>query len=528
MKRNEAFSLSRCDFRRRSSGVLMHVTSLPGRHGSGDLGTEAHRFLDFLAAAGQSWWQMLPVCPAGRAPGFSPYDSPSAFAGSPWLVSLDALGRDGLLTKRDLDPVPGLSARRVNFPAVLRFREERLRRAFAGFQRRHGERFPAFRDFCAAHANWLDDFSLFMAMRRESGGKPWTEWEREIRERKPSALRAARERLAPEIAAHRFVQFQFDRQWRVLRDHAKRCGIGLIGDLPIFVAQDSADVWSHPELFQLDRCGQPRQVSGYPPDRFNRNGQHWGHPQYRWANHERTGFAWWLRRFERMFELFDAVRIDHFLGFTRTWSIPATASSPKGGRWVRSPGRNLFAAVARHLGSRPMIAEDLGHVTAADIRLRDEFGLAPMRIFQFGFSNEPDAAVHLPRNYPPLCVAYSGTHDNNTIAGWLRGLRPAERGRVAARFGGGDTALPSGVLRALMTSPAGAVIIPMQDVIGLGRNARMNVPGTAEGNWGWRWNPTQPERHARRLRALTELSGRIPAALETGSGDLTNNNTQSL
>jgi 4-alpha-glucanotransferase len=498
----------RLDFHRRASGILMHVTSLPGPHGGGDLGAEAHRFIDFLAEAGQTWWQMLPVGPPGRAPAFSPYDSASAFAGSPWLVSLDVLGQDGLLAKRELKPRPELSARHVNFPATLRFREERLRRAFANFQRRRGARAHCFRKFCDANSDWLEDFALFMAMRRDSGGKPWTQWESGVRQRQPSALRAARKRLANEIAGHRFVQFQFDRQWRALRDHAHRRGIGLIGDLPIFVGHDSADVWSHRGLFQLDRRGEPRRTSGYPPDRFNRNGQHWGHPQYEWPAHEETGFAWWVRRFERMFELFDAVRIDHFLGFTRTWSISTPAKNARSGRWVKSPGVGLFAAVERKLGRRPMIAEDLGHVTPADIRLRDSFGLAPMRIFQFGFGTEADSADHLPHNYARLGTAYTGNHDNDTTVGWFRHLRSAQQRRVLAYTGAANAAPHAGAIHALMASPANAVIFPMQDVLGLDSRARMNTPGTVEGNWGWRLPPMKLDRPARTLRLLAESSGR--------------------
>jgi len=503
---------ARFDFHRRASGILMHVTSLPCPHGCGDLGPEAHRFINFLADAGQSWWQMLPIGPPGRAPGFSPYDSASAFAGSPWLVSLELLNRDSLLAKRDLKPAAGLSARHVNFPATLQFREERLRRAFASFQRRHGERRQGFRDFCDTNSDWIEDFALFMALRRDSGGKPWTEWERGVRQREPSALRAARERLAHEITGQRFVQFEFARQWQALREHAHHRGIGLIGDLPIFVGHDSADVWSHPELFQLDRRGHPRRVSGYPPDRFNRNGQQWGHPQYEWAKHEQTGFAWWVRRFKRIFELFDAVRIDHFLGFTRTWSIPTHAASARSGRWVKSPGSKLFAAVERKLGPRPMIAEDLGHVTPADIRLRDSFGLAPMRIFQFGFGNEADSADHLPHNYSRLCAAYTGNHDNNTTVGWFREQRPAQQKRVRTCTGATDAAPHVGAIRALMASAASAVIFPMQDVLGLDQRARMNIPGTLEGNWRWRLQPTKFDRTARELRLLVEAFGRLPAA----------------
>lgn len=506
----------RLDFSRRSGGILLHLTSLPGPHGCGDLGAEAHRFLRFLERAGQSWWQMLPIGPPGRAPSFSPYDSASTFAGSPWLVSLVELARQGLLASTDLRPAPGLSARRVSFPATLRFREERLRLAFAGFRCRRGEQGNDFRAFREANADWLEDFALFAALRRHYDGKPWTDWEKGVRTRQPKALRAAGERLADEVAAHRFVQFEFDRQWRALREHARRRGIGLVGDLPIFVAHDSADVWCHQELFLLNGQGRPRQVSGYPPDRFNRHGQLWGHPQYRWAAHAETGFAWWVRRYARMFELFDALRIDHFLGFTRTWSIPAGASSPGQGRWVKSPGPDLFAAVRDRLGSRPMIAEDLGHVTAADLHLRDSFGLAPMRLFQFGFGSEPDSADHLPHHYPPLCAAYPGNHDNNTIAGWFRELRPAERRRVLAYTGGRPATIHWDSLRALYASPARLAICPVQDVLGLGCGARMNVPGTVHDNWNWRLDAIPSSAIAKALRDLTGLFGRTPSPTPRG------------
>ena len=498
----------RLDFSSRSSGILMHITSLPGPHGNGDLGPEAHRFVEFVANAGQTWWQTLPVGPPGGAPSFSPYDSPSAFAGSPWLVSLELLAEQGLLAKGDVRPTRGLSSHELNFQATLKFREARLREAFANFRRRGAELGRSLREFCEANSDWLNDFALFMALRRASGGKSWIKWEDGIRMRRPSALRAAGERLADEIAGHRFVQFEFDRQWRELRRHAHSHGIGLIGDLPIFAAHDSADVWSHPELFQLDRRGQPRCVSGYPPDRFNRNGQRWGHPQYNWAAHERTRFSWWVRRFERIFELFDAVRIDHFLGFTRTWSIPAGAVNARAGRWVKSPGARLFAAVERKLGPRPMIAEDLGHVTEADIRLREAFGFAPMRILQFGFGAEPGSADHLPHNYGRLCAAYTGNHDNNTIVGWFRELPEAQEERALTHLSEDREAIHTNAIRIVMASPANLVVFPMQDVLGLNQRARMNRPGTTEKNWSWRLPAMNLMPVSRRLLRLTEAFAR--------------------
>jgi 4-alpha-glucanotransferase len=493
------------DFHRRSSGVLMHLTSLPGPHGNGDLGDEAHRFVDRLAEAGQTWWQVLPIGPAGRAPAFSPYDSASAFAGNPLLVSLSDLHRQKLLPPRDLRPAKGLSAGRVNFPVAERFRVERLRRAFATFRRRGGHHSRAYRAFCDRAADWLDDFALFAALKQSYGAdRSWTTWDSRVRDRHPDALRAARKELADEIACQCFIQFQFDQQWRRLREHAHRRGIGLIGDLPIFVAQESADVWSNRKLFQLMRVGVPRRVSGYAPDRFNRRGQHWGHPQYDWAAHARSGFKWWVRRFERLFEQFDAVRIDHFLGFTRTWSIPADRESPASGRWVKSPGPQLFAAVEKKLGRRPVIAEDLGLVTPADVRLRDAFGLAPMRVLQFGLGSDADAAQHLPHNYPRLCAAYTGSHDLNTIVGWYRAL-PVDSVKRAMGFLGDQRArIHINAVRVLMASPANVVIFPMQDLLGLDRQARMNIPGTTEGNWRWRLTAHPSPTAARRLRAMTE------------------------
>jgi len=493
---------------RRSSGILLHLTSLPGPHGSGDLGPEAHRCIDFLAAAGQSWWQMLPVGPPGPLPSCSPYDSASAFAVSPWLVSLAALGRERLLDPRDLRPVPGFSSHRVNFRAVVRFREERLRRAFARFRARRGERGRDYRAFCDASADWLEDHALFAALRHESSGKPWTEHDAGLRERRPAALRAARERCADEVAFHRFVQHQLDRQWRSLREYARDRGIGLIGDLPIFIAHASADVWSHPDLFQLDRRGRSRRVSGYPGDPFNEYGQLWGHPQYDWPRHEETGFAWWARRFARMLELFDAVRIDHFLGFTRTWSVPAGAPDARSGRWLRSPGDKLLAAVERKLGRRPLIAEDLGLVTPADVRLREAHGLPSIRILQFGFDGEPGASVHLPHNYASRSVAYTGSHDNDTLVGWFRQLRPADRQRVETYLGECDGAPHLAAIRALMASPAAVVVFPMQDVLGLGHASRMNTPGTRLGNWRWRLGPGNLDAPARELRRLSQAFGR--------------------
>jgi 4-alpha-glucanotransferase len=501
-------SVLKRDFTRRSSGILLHLTSLPGEYGSGDLGPEAYQFLRFLEKAGQSWWQMLPVGPPSDTTAFSPYDSASAFAGSPWLVSLKLLERDRLLSTDDLKPTKDLQRSYVNFPATLHYREVRLRKAFATFIRLHREQKQAFLGFCDLNSDWLEDYALFMALNAHYAGKRWTGWDEDLRSRRPEAILKAGERLVNEVNFYRFAQFEFDRQWKALRSVAHSSGIGLIGDLPIFVGHNSSDVWSHQELFQLDDTGHPKKVSGYPPDRFNELGQHWGHPQYRWTEHMNSDFAWWVRRFERMYELFDCIRIDYFLGFTRTWSIPPHALSAAEGQWIKSPGDRLFSAVLKKIGPRPMIAEDLGRVTPADIRLRQKYGLAPTRIFQFGFGTETDSLSHLPHNYPALCAAYTGTHDNNTITGWFRKLTHAQRNRVLSYTGGVPETIHQDILRILNSSCANIVICPLQDILGLGTVARMNVPGTVQGNWSWRTDLKIQDIIIKRLRHQAELFGR--------------------
>ncbi len=498
------------DFSRRSSGVLLHLTSLPGKHGSGDLGNEAHRFAELLGKAGQTWWQMLPVGPPGKPPSCSPYDSMSAFAGSPWLVSVSRLAGESLLSGADIKPLATFRKSRIDFSAVAAWREEKLRRAFETFMQGNGLLRNDFDLFCRKNEYWLRDYALFMALRRESGNKPWTSWDSGLRRRLPDNLARAGERLAGEVCFHSFVQFKFSQQWQALHDVSRRSGVGLIGDIPIFAGHDSADVWSHQELFQLLAGGKPARISGYPPDRFNPDGQYWGHPQYEWENHLSTGFDWWCRRFERMFDLFDALRIDHFLGFSRTWSIRGSAATARNGKWVKSPGTGLFSAVEERLGSKPMIAEDLGLITAADIELRDRFGLLPTRIFQFGFGSEGDSSSHLPHSYNPQCAAYTGNHDTNTIAGWFRSLSPSVRRMLLDYTGGHPSSVSMDCIRTTMCSAAGLVIIPVQDLLGLGSRGRMNVPGTVHGNWIWRMQSELPEGILKNLGIQTRIFGRLP------------------
>ncbi len=527
----------------RSAGVLLHVTSLPGGHGLGDLGPAATAFIDFLAAAGQRWWQVLPVGPAG--PGNAPYNAVSAFAGSPLLISLERLCEDGLLDAADIVPTPELADGPVDFERAAAFKGPRLRRAYRRFVAGGGMRDPAFRAFCRRHDNWLADYALYAALKRRYCGRPWTRWPVGIRDRHRMALAATRFRpqgvngthrasggphglalacgvrigtLSDDIDFERFVQFQFERQWTALRRYAHDRGVGLIGDVPIFVAHDSADVWAHPDLFDLDERGRPRTVSGVPPDYFSRTGQRWGHPQYRWRRHRATRFAWWGQRLVRARQQFDAVRLDHFLGFHRVWAVPGSARTARRGRWVRTPGSELLATIRRRLGRMEVIAEDLGAAEPAALALRDRFGFPGMRVLQFGLADE-GGNHHQPHNFPRCCVAYTGTHDNDTVAGWYAQLRrKSERGgdglaawrRVLLYTGTSGRQIHWDLIRLAWLSPADVAIAPVQDLLGLDSTARMNTPGTSHGNWAWRLHGGELDgRLARRLRALTRAAGRL-------------------
>jgi len=474
----------------RSSGILLHPTSLPGPYGCGDLGPEAHRFAAFLADAGQRWWQMLPVAPVGY--GNSPYSALSAFAGNPLLVSLDRLADEGLLERV---PRPRLPVDRVDYARTAAFRREQLRAAYAGFGRKGR---AAFRRFVEEQASWLEDFVLYRTLKAHHGERHWIEWEPELRDREPAALARAARTLADELEYHRFVQWIFERQWNELHERCAELGIGLVGDLPIFVAHDSADVWAHRELFFLDETGRPTVIAGVPPDYFSATGQRWGNPLYRWDVLREDGYAWWIARFHQMLRRFDAVRLDHFIGFTRYWEIPADEPTAVNGRWVPGPGAHFFEAVQRALGPLPLIAEDLGAVTPEVTALRDQFAMPGIRILQFAFGTDPQAPTFKPHNYPRNAAAYTGTHDNDTVVGWFYdpgggassrtpAQAEAER-RFAMRYLGSDgAAVHWDMIRALYVSVAHLAIVPLQDVLGLGPEARMNRPGLAEGNWEWRF-----------------------------------------
>lgn len=498
-------------FDARTSGVLLHPTSLPGPFGAGDIGPAAHTFLEFLARAGQCWWQMLPIGPGGA--GNSPYDSMSTFAGNPLLVSLELLARDGLLRADEITAPRALGRGKARYTDTARFREPRLRRAF---QRFDGRADPADRRrleaFQAKSAAWLPDYALFRALKRAQRGTPWPRWERSLRLHHVRALARARRDLATEIRFHEFVQLAFDDQWRELRLRAAQHGIRLLGDVPMFVAHDGADVWANQDLFFLDREGQRSVVAGVPPDAFSSTGQLWGNPLYRWSVMHDRGFRWWIARLSATLERFDAVRLDHFIGFRRYWEVPAGARSAVRGRFVRVPGEALFEHVSRALGALPFIAEDLGIVTDEVRSLRDRFALPGMRVLQFGFdSDEPNE--YLPHRFPHRSVVYTGTHDNDTSASWLSGRAGAARRARVKHYTGAVGAEPWwDLVRLALASVANTAIFPLQDLLGLGNVARMNVPGTRRGNWEWRFGAEQlAPSLADRMAELCATYERTPA-----------------
>lgn len=495
---------------RRAGGILLHPTSLPGRYGIGDLGPSAEAWVDWLAEAGCCLWQVLPLGPTGY--GDSPYQGLSTFAGNPLLVSPERMLEDGLLSAPDLEPVPSFPPNRVDFSAVIRYKARLLDRASAQVTSAKSGFRQTYEEFCELQAGWLDDYALFMALKREQGGQAWNRWPGELASRNPSALREARPRLADDMQSHRLAQYLFYREWEAIRSRAHSHGIRVIGDVPIFVAHDSADVWTHPELFALDRRGEPEAVAGVPPDYFSPTGQRWGNPVYRWDAMARDGYAWWISRMRSVLAMVDVVRLDHFRGFEAYWRIPAEAPTAETGKWVQGPGASLLDALSKGLGSLPLIAEDLGVITPEVVALRDSFKLPGMKVLQFAFDSGAENAF-LPHNYVGGCVAYTGTHDNDTAMGWYATASLEERDfsrRYLAREG---TDFAWDLIRAAWSSVADWAITPMQDLLSLGTEARMNYPSRPEGNWSWRLLPEQlTPSLASRMRGMNALYGRTVAA----------------
>ena len=506
----------------RCAGLVLHLTCLPGPHGHGDLGAAAHCFAAWLQRAGLRLWQLLPLQPAG--PGHSPYQSPSAFAGHPGLVALQPLVEAGWLDAAALSEgtqaLPAFDPLRADFARAGPWRERLLAQAAAGFfaKASAGEQ-AAFEAWCTQQADWLPHWTLYAALKQAHGGQPWWAWAPALAARDGKALAAARAEHAPAIAAHAFVQWVFDQQLQALRATCRQHGVALMGDLPIFVAHDSADVWARRELFLLDADGQPRVVAGVPPDGYSPEGQRWGNPLYDWPRMAAGGYAWWVARLQRALAQADVFRIDHFRGFAGHWEIPSDCPTAAGGRWVAGPGAALFDALETKLGRLPVVAEDLGLITPDVVALRERYGLPGMRIVYEGLMQGGRAGDHafLPHHHVPRGLVYSSTHDSDTVAGWWAGASADERAFTAAYLGLAiDTepaAAAQAVVRATFTSVAALALAPLQDLMGLGSAHRMNRPGTAEGNWAWRFDWPQLEAvDTAALDALVAASGRAPRA----------------
>lgn len=503
----------------RSSGVLLHPTSLPGKYGIGELGESAFEFLKFLNAAHQQLWQVLPLGPTGY--GDSPYQSFSAFAGNPLLISLDKLVEQGLLTAQDVTQVAqNFPAERVDYGPVINAKTSLLQKAYQNFKDDYPDKHE-FEHFCGFQQDWLDDYALFMALKIHHGGGPWVNWPSELVQRDPQALEEARQRLADAVGYHKFLQWLFFGQWWAIKTYANmEAGISIIGDIPIFVAHDSADVWANPGLFYLEADGNPTVVAGVPPDYFSATGQRWGNPLYRWDVMARDGYAWWVKRFRAMLTMVDIIRIDHFRGFEAYWEIPASEPTAVKGRWVPGPREHFFEAVRHALGGLPLIAEDLGVITEGVTRLRTQFGMPGMRIVQFGFGTD-STNPFLPHNYDSNTVVYTGTHDNETTMGWF--LRSDTTGttddpetvrrerQYARRYANihNDADAHWDFIRLAWGSVADIALVPMQDLLGLGNEARMNFPSSEGGNWQWRVVDEQlTATIIERLAEMTVLYGR--------------------
>jgi 4-alpha-glucanotransferase len=492
----------------RGAGVLLHVTALPSRHGIGDLGPSAFRWIDRLHEAGLRWWQGLPVGPTGW--GDSPYQSLSSFAGNGLLISPDRLVEEGLLQAGECDErFPALF---VDYDTVIPYKHRLLDTAWRRFEAgARPDLQDAFGEFCARQAGWLDDYALFRALKVRHQGCHYLEWPTALVQRRPAALARARHEAADEVQRVRFAQFLLSRQAADLEAYAHAHGIGLIGDLPFFVSPDSSDVWANPELFLLDAERRPRVVAGVPPDAFAVDGQLWGNPIYDWAVLRATGYRWWIDRVRALLAHVDLVRLDHFRAFAQAWHVPTDATTARSGRWMPGPGADLVAVAARELDGMPFIAEDLGVITPDVEKLRDDFALPGTRVLQFAFEGD-ERNPHLPHNHPANAVVYTGTHDNETTRGWYDGLPEAQRRRVWSYLGRprGDTRCATAALLALAwSSPAALAIAPFQDVLNLGNEARINVPGRAEGNWRWRCtSDTLAPAAFESLRELTATSRR--------------------
>lgn len=499
----------------RASGILLHPTSLPGRFGIGDLGTEAYRFIDFLAGSDQQYWQVLPLGPTGF--GNSPYMSYSSMAGNPLLISLEILQGEGYLNDGDLWNVPEFPSDQVDYDRVIAYKMPLLQRAYDNFKTSATQaQRSQFASFCDSKSYWLDDYALFMALKEANDSASWYTWEPEFAQHRLEDLDKWGRRHAAAVAFHKFVQFQFFYQWANLKAYANKRGIEIIGDIPIYVAHDSADVWANPENFCLDEeTYEPALMAGVPPDYFSETGQLWGNPVYDWQHLQKTNFKWWVQRFEAMLDYVDIIRIDHFRGFESYWAVPQGEETAMNGEWVEAPGAEFFTLLRSKLGKLPILAEDLGVITLAVESLRDHFEFPGMRILQFAFGSDPGNPF-LPFNFVRNCVVYTGTHDNDTTVGWYESREEWEQKAILRYLG---HVSPDGIhwdlIRMALQSIANLAIIPVQDLLGLDSQARMNFPGKAEGNWAWRYQPGVLTESLRDFfKEMTTTFGRAPQKQE--------------
>ncbi len=495
----------------RSGGVLLHPTCVPSRYGIGDLGNDAYQFVDFLVQAQQTLWQILPLGPTGY--GDSPYQSFSAFAGNPLLISPERMVADGLMPASYLDHVPDFPSHKVDFGPVIGYKQDLFRQTYDSFVEGRPATRKEFELFCDQQADWMDDFAMFMALKehhQDVYGGVWGTWPAPLAKRQQAAMKSWAKRLEKEVGFHKFLQFVFYRQWLALRSYANERNIRIVGDVPIFVAYDSADVWANPELFFLDEEGAPTVIAGVPPDYFSETGQRWGNPLYRWDVLARDKYDWWAERLRKVFEQVDIVRVDHFRGFDAYWEIPAEEPTAIVGRWVKGPGEHFFEVIQDTMGELPIIAEDLGVITPQVERLRDRFAFPGMKILQFAFGGERNSNF-LPHNYGRNCFVYTGTHDNETTLGWYRNANNDEQDHVRRYVARDGSEIAWDMIRLAYASVADSAVVPLQDLMNLGNEARMNFPGKTGGWWTWRYTPEMlTGQIADRLRELTILFGRVP------------------
>ena len=491
----------------RRSGVLMHITSLSSGYGIGDFGPKAYQFADFLSQAKQGYWQILPLNPTEHAYGNSPYHSISAFACNPLMISPDLLVEDGFLDRGEIKSIPDFLAQKVDYASVFSFKSYLFQCAF--------ERFvpdSEFDKFCSLNSFWLDDYAFFAAMKAKTGGKSWSEWDLPIRNRNPEGFESYKEELRPRIEKEKFLQYICDKQWRALKRYCNKKMINIIGDIPIYVDYESSDVWSYPEIFKLDKNKRPYVVAGVPPDYFSSTGQLWGNPIYKWDELRKQDYNWWIRRIERNFNLFDMIRIDHFRGLVSYWEVPASEKTAVNGKWIDAPASDLFQQLKKRFPCLPVIAEDLGTITPDVREIMRHFELPGMKVLLFAFGDDDPMHPYLPHTYSENFVAYTGTHDNNTVKGWIQNEASREEKKRLSRYLGrefSEKEVHWDFIRLAMMSVAFASIVPMQDILGLGSESRMNLPASDKGNWVWKLTPEQQSQIAvDRLSEMTVTYGR--------------------